>query len=127
MLVFVEHLPHFVSALSCRDVQLKHRHCQNRNTKYVTTFPPYQLGNHLSLSVYHLSSCQKEPRAHLSISHLIQYNEHLFNVFNVFVHDVGSTAAKHTLSQPWARRHEVIVVRYLEQYKINICIASFIY
>lgn len=34
MLVLVEHLPHFGSALSRRDVQLEHCHCEDKGVNY---------------------------------------------------------------------------------------------
>jgi len=40
VLVLVKHLPHFVSSLTCCDVQLKQRHCRQTH-KWVTLFPPH--------------------------------------------------------------------------------------
>lgn len=120
MLVFVEHLPHFVSALSCRDVQLKHRHCQNRNIKYVTTFPPYQLAFisfNLSFIILSKKKKAKSTSIHLSPISIQRASFQCVYCFCTWRRVYGSKAH---FSQPWARRHEVIVVlRYLERQNIS--------
>lgn len=71
VLVFVEHLPHFVSSLAHCDVQLEHGHCSNRYRYFV-----YVLKAKASVVVNVMKRLTL--RGCWPISHPVQYSAKLY-------------------------------------------------